>query len=265
LYQAIADSKAPPQIIWAGNLNSNPPNDLLFTTQQCSSPKDCAYQTQLATWDGTLGRFISLLNGAISSEKPPTVQDIDNDRVTEVVVHLDNPGNADTGPLRTGVKIYDWNGTAYVLSIIQLDPPRFRIQVVQEADKALGRLDGKAALPLYQLALDDQNLRPWTNDEPTVLHSYILYRLLLTQAFLEDKNLLSTYQRIANEFPDPAARPIYAALADTFWNGLQATNNLHSACQQVQAIIQTQPEAVNSLNRYGSRSPTYTAQDVCPF
>jgi hypothetical protein len=43
------------------------------------------------------------------------------------------------------------------------------------------------------------------------------------------------------------------------------TNNLHSACLEVQDIITARQEALTLLNRYGSRSPTYTATDVCPF
>jgi hypothetical protein len=54
-------------------------------------------------------------------------------------------------------------------------------------------------------------------------------------------------------------------MATTYWNALQVTNNLHSACLEVQAIIRERPEALNLLNRYGSRSPTYSAEMLCPF
>jgi hypothetical protein len=50
-----------------------------------------------------------------------------------------------------------------------------------------------------------------------------------------------------------------------FWDALQVTNNLHSACLEVQDIIRARPEALSLLNRYGSRSPTYTADELCPF
>jgi hypothetical protein len=54
-------------------------------------------------------------------------------------------------------------------------------------------------------------------------------------------------------------------MIDAFWNALQVTHNLHSACVEVQAIINAWPEAVGLLNRYGSRSPVYNASDLCPF
>jgi hypothetical protein len=241
--------------------------DLLFSNRQCSvdNSDDCSYRTQLITWTPQGGRFVSLLNGPLSSAEPPTINDVDNDQVSEVVVRLSDPGNSVTGPLRTGVNIYDWNGASYVLSIVQLDPPRFKIQVIQEADRAFARLDTQQAISLYQQAQTNTDLRFWLNDEPAVLDAYIFYRLVVMYAYTEDDDLLPTYQAAIQSAPDPATQPVYIAMIDAFWNALQVTHNLHSACVEVQAIISARPEAVGLLNRYGSRSPVYNASDLCPF
>ncbi len=186
--------------------------------------------------------------------------------LAEIVVQLNNDGTAATGPLRTGTHIYDWNGTFYVLSIIQLDPPGFRIQVVQEADRAFTRLDMDSALPLYALAINEsQSLRNWYNDEATVLRAYIMYRQLLAYSYIESGERLVVLQDIGTIFPDAAIAPVYVTLAQTFWNTLQVTNNLHNACLEVLNVIAARPEALDLMNRYGSRSPTYTAQSLCPF
>jgi hypothetical protein len=262
-YQAIA-SGGIPQIVQIGDMNFDQKLDVLFASELCSDD-DCAFQTQLITWSGERGRFLSLLNSAIVNETVPTLSDVDNDRVTELVVQLDNPGDESTGPLRTGVNIYDWNGAVYVLSIIQLDPPRFRIQVLHAADRAFEQLNTDEAIPLYELAVNDPDSRFWYNDEPALLNSYGLYRLLLAYAYVEDERRLSTYQTIIQTFPDPATAPVYTTMSTAFWDALQVTNNLHSACLEVQGIIAARQEALSLLNRYGSRSPTYTAQDLCPF
>lgn len=266
LYQAITGGDAP-QVIHLGDMNFDSLNDVLFASFTCApdNPDDCSYRTQLLTWKPDTGRFNSLLNGPITSSSLPTASDMDNDQVQEVVVRLDNSGTSSTGPLRTGVNIYDWNGTAFTLSIVQLDPPRFEIQVVQQADSSFSRLDAEQAISLYNLALNSEALRYWFNDEPTVLKSYVYYRLMLAYAYTDNEELLTTYQAAIGEFPDPANAPVYVAIINAFWNGWQVTNNLHSACLEVQAIISARPEAVTLLNRYGSRSPTYTAQDLCPF
>jgi hypothetical protein len=93
----------------------------------------------------------------------------------------------------------------------------------------------------------------------------VQYRLLLAYSDLEDPRRVELSATILQTYPDPATAPVYAELAKTFWNALQVTNNLHSACLEVQDIISTRQEAVTLLNRYGSRSPVYTAANVCPF
>jgi hypothetical protein len=263
-YQAITSGDVP-QLVQIGDMNFDTRPEVIFTSQVCAEEDDCSYQTQVITWTPDRGRFISLLDGAINNPSIPTLSDIDNDRVMEIVVRLDEPGNEATGPLRTGVNIYDWDGSVYTLSIIQLDPPSFLIQVLQQADRAFAQLDTEQAIPLYEVALNDQSLRFWYNDEPTILNSYTLYRLLLAYSYIEDERRLETFQAILQAYPDAATAPVYVAMSSEFWNGLQVTNNLHSACLAVQDIIQARPEAVELLNRYGSRSPTYMAQELCPF
>lgn len=267
LHEAITGGTAAPTVIQAGDMNFDSRPDVLYASTLCTADnaENCNTRTQLITWNAELGRFVSLLNGAINSPVAPSLSDIDDDRVQEIVVRLTDDGNATTGPLRTGVTIYDWNGVVYTLSIIQLDPPAFQIQLVHEADRAFARQDMEAAIVQYGRALTDPTLRFWLNNEPVFLRQYVTYRLILAYAFTENENLLTTYQQVLTENPDPTVASVYVALTNAFWNGLQVTNNLHSACLEVQAIITQRPEAIDLLNRYGSRSPTYTAQELCPF
>lgn len=265
LYQATTG--AMPEIINMDDMTYDGRPELLYSYRECrnDNPDDCAYRTLLLAWSADEGRFVNLLNTTINSLELPTISDIDNDRVTEIVVRLTDSGSAATGPLRTGVNIYDWNGQYYALSIVQLDPPRFLIQIVHEADRAFQRSEIETAIALLEQALNDPAPRYWLDDEPAFLKSYILYRLILLYAYTEQEDkALQTLQLSLNTFPPPDS-PVYAALIDAFWNGYQTTNNLHSACQQVQAIISARPEALGLLNRYGSRSPVYTARDLCPF
>ncbi len=254
-----------PTVIQIGDMNADGQPDILFASRTCVKKDQCTYGTQLITWRPDLARFVSLLERDIESDKLPTVSDVDGDRISEVVVRRDNPGNAQTGPLRTGVDIYDWNGASYVRSIVQPDAPRFRILVVQDADQAFTKLDMNEAIRLYRLALDNANLQPWRTDEGPALQSYALYRILLAHSYLDDKQNLDAYQAVVDAYPDPAAAPIYAALSTSFWNAFQITNNLHSACLEVQKVVEQKPEALDLLNRYGDRSPKFNAETLCPF
>lgn len=254
-----------PQIIYSGDMNADTHADILFANQSCTGQDeaDCNFQTQLITWRD--GRFTSLLDGTIISQNLPEIADFDNDRVLEIIVRMTSTGTPVTGPLRTGVTIYDWNGANYTRSITQLDPPRFRIQVLQQADRNLKRGDTQAAISLYQQALANDELRNWFNDDPDVLKSYTLYRLLTTYAFTENEDLLSLFQTIQQNYPDPSNAPVYVTLSNGFWNALQVTGNLRSACLEVQDIIKARPEVLGLLNRYGENGVKYTANDLCPF
>ncbi|NDJ60752.1 MAG: hypothetical protein GYB67_06480 [Chloroflexi bacterium] len=253
-----------PVILQAGDLNFDGLPELLFTSEDCSAD-DCLYLTQMVTWSAARGRFINLLSGAISSQTIPTVADVDNDRVSELRVELNNPGDADTGPLRTGTTLYDWNGLIYTRSVTELDPPRFRVQVLHQADRAFAAENFNEAIALYNFGLDDPALEPWRADEPEILRTYMRYRLLLAYAFTEDQRLVTDFQTILRDYPDPLNAPVYVEMSTVFWNALQVTNNLNAACTEVRSVIARRPEALTLLNRYGSRSPVYTAADLCPF
>lgn len=254
----------PAQIVFSGDMNRDGRANLLYIYPTCPQPNACVTTSQIVGWRG--GALINLLSEPITSPDPPEVRDVDDDGVLELVVRQTSRGTTTTGPLRTGVLIYDWDGVAYARSITQLDPPRFRIQVVHEADRQLIRREVRAAIDLYELALRDSNLARWFGDEDVVLTSYILFRLVTAYAFAERQaDTLTAYQNAVAPYPDPAAGPAYVVMADAFWNAFQVTNNMRSACAAVQDIITARPEALELINRYGSRSPTYRAGDLCPF
>ncbi len=271
-YQIVTEGESPPNLTWLGDLNRNGLNDLVFSALACDEDNTCEYTTQVVTWERDRGRFVNLVDGRITSFSIPTLNDIDNDDVAEIVVALDNRGSSDTGPLRTGINIYDWNGSIYTLSIIQLDPPRFRIQLVHQADRLFGRLQPDQAADLYLQALDEEeDLGYWFNNGETILTAYLLYRLILTYSFSGDFETRETVVNALQEtYPieadtDPADFPVYIEMAYAFLSGWEATNNLSNACSLVQAVIDSRPEAIELLNRYGSRSPQYTESDLCPF
>jgi hypothetical protein len=264
-YQALIEgATAAPALLNTVDINVDGLPDLLFSAEVCAGGA-CQYETGLVTWSRQLGRFISLLEGPLRSEAPPVIQDVDGDRVGELVVRFDNPGNAQTGPLRTGVTIYDWNGIVYTRAITQLNPPRFRIQVIHQADEAFAAGAAQEAIALYNLALDSPALENWHNNDAEVLRAYALYRLLLAYADTGDRRLVETHQTVLQNYSDFDTAPVYAALSIAFWNAFQTSNNLRSACAAVQDIIQARPEALTLLNRYGSRSPTYAPATLCPF
>ncbi|MBE0690322.1 MAG: hypothetical protein IH587_09405 [Anaerolineae bacterium] len=257
----------PPQILWANDMTFDGAVDMLFSSRVCSGATEdtCVYRTQLIHWLDRLGQLVNLLGSPVEASRPPTIEDVDQDQVFELVVRQDDDGDAESGPRRTGLDVYDWNGGSYVRSLTQLDPPRYRIQIVHQADAAFTAEAFDEAITLYQQVLSDGELRNWLNDDTQTLPAYAIYRLMLVYAFLEDERRIELYQFIQQNYPDMNAAPVYIQMAQAFWDALQVTNNLRSACLEVESIIAVRTEALGLLNRYGSESPTYNAHDVCPF
>jgi len=261
-YRAVI-GQPPPDIISIVDANVNGLPDLLFSGQTCDP--SCTYRAQMVTWLPAQGRFVNLIADPLINGTPPTLEDIDDDRVGEVVARQISPGDATTGPLRTGMTVWDWDGASYVRSITQLDPPRFRIQALHEADAAFAVQDFAQAIALYQRAADDPALENWLPDDAVTLKAYALYRLLITTAYTDDSQRVGFQARLLTEYPDVAAAPPYVQMGLEFANGLQVTNNLRAGCGEVLEVVNARLDAVGLLNRYGSSAPVYTLADLCPF
>lgn len=265
----------PPELLSPGDINRNGLADIIYTFQRCPQGDEsdalCEYRTQIVTWQRSVARFTGLIPGGLTSRQVPDIRDTDGDAVQELVLRLNDDGNIDTGPLRTGLKIYDWNGVEYVLSIVQPEPLRYRIQVIHQADRYFAQRSMSQAVRLYQQVLTDNELEVWLRNETPLLESYTLYRLLLARAFNEQSEAEAVYQRINEDYPQPEAPeagpepPVYADMARVFWEDYQVSRDMSEACNAVRDVISNNPEAVDQLNRYGQNSPTYTTNDLCPF
>jgi len=257
----------PPEVLQVTDLNANNAPDLLATAQTCSEVDGlCQYRTTIITWDAALGRFVNLLNTPPDGDVPPRIGDVDNDRVAEVITVQEGRGTEATGPLRTGSQIYDWDGTAYQLSVSQPESLRYMIQIVHEADRAFRQDRNDDAARLYLAALDNEELAFWFGGtEQAQLETYVRYRLLITYAFAGNGDALTVYEELRAEAPGLENAPVYAAVADAFWNAFQTSNNLNIGCAAALDTIEERPLALEVLNRYGTRNPTYTADQICPF
>lgn len=257
----------PPQIIQIDDLNQDSVLEVMYVNPTCDSEdtEDCTYETRLIAWQASLGRFVNVLGSRIEYTSWPDVLDRDNDDVDELILYLDNQGDATTGPLRTGISTYDWNGTVYVLSIWEPDPPRFRIQIIHQADRYFLEGDMALAMTNYDRALNDPDLRRWRNGEDDILAAYSLYRALVAQAIIgQTGGLTIIMQRIEETFP--TADIVYVQLAQTFMDAYAQAADLSQACAAVRTVIEEQrPEALDLINRYGENNPTYSINDLCPY
>lgn len=272
LYEAIADGIAPPELVHLGDINNNLPAEVVFARRICVDADFCELQIQVVAWSARVGGFANLLGETLTTLDLPRMSDFDSDSVLELIVPLENNGTSETGPLRTGLNIYDWNGELYLLSFIELNPPRYRIQVVQEGDKAFANFDPESAIRSYEVAIDpDANLGYWFNDGAETVISYAYYRLILAYAYEGNGGaVVNTLTNLNDIFPREPEQvldnlPVYVHLSNVFVQALEETNQLSIGCARVLDVIDVREEAITLVNRYGRASPVYRALDLCPF
>lgn len=270
-HQQVFQQQVAPQLLFAEDMNVSRAPELMVTGRFCQNNDQnlCQYQTYVLTWSADLGRMVNLLNTPLLTDELPEIVDSDNDLVDEILIKLDYIGDINTGPLRTGRQIYDWNGTIYVLSIVELDAPDYQIQVIQEADRNFlaGRM--AQAIELYQLAYTDEELRIWLRNEAPILESYILYRLMLAWASQGSPEAAIVFERLRTDFSlpiegQPEITP-FMTLGQAFWEAYSQNNDMSDGCEAVQTILPEAPLALSWMNRYGARNLGYVARDMCPF
>lgn len=271
LFEAISDGIEPPTILALRDINNRVPAEIVVNRRFCADPEACEIQTQIVAWEYTVGRFVNLLPDTVLTINTPELRDIDNDQVDEIIINLDSNGTAATGPLRQGNNIYDWNGQFYVLSRIQLQPPTYYIQVIHEGDRLFSLQQFSEAIVTYESALSDTDLRFWFNDGPVNTITYGQYRNIIAYGFLSDSTNIVGNLEIMNsqhalaDGQTLADLPVYVHMANAFVDSLSQTGDLHEACSAVQAVIEERDEALGFINRYGSRNPSYTTLDLCPY
>jgi hypothetical protein len=258
-------TEQPPIIVSATDANLSGTRDLLFAARTCRPDGVCGYRAQMATWDASRGRFVNLISDPLFSPELPTLDDADGDRIAEIVVRFTATGDARTGPLRTGTTFWDWDGTSYRRALTRLDPPRYRIHVLHEADAAFEQRLYEDAVALYMRAADAPALESWMPDDADTLRAYALYRLLVTYTVSSDPRAGSVIARMRELYPDPTIAPSYAALAEAFQAAWEAARTPQAACAAARQAADTRLDAVGLLNRYGTESPVYTAFALCPF
>ena len=303
-----------PNIVYVGDTNLNGIPELITSRMDGANYITTMY-FQILEWDGshfqnliTQPDFDSrygdggVLNGNIYMDgegdqcSKGCVQDIDGNGTLEFVLSggayrgAAHP-NAPYGPWRVKTDVYMWNGEGFVWHSTEFEPPQFRYQAIQDADKAV--LDGRIekALELYrQVIFSDtldwysQERRFWQlshdpfatpppplpspdpNEYPN-LAAYAHFRMMLlhlVQSSIAESK--SEYDALQAQFPNGSVGYAYAEMAIAFWNDYQETHDISLACREAIAYATLhQDEILTYISGYGWQDRSYKPEDICPF
>lgn len=247
-----------PELLRVGDMNGDARAEVVYQVEHCTDVGTCTGEAQILTWDSVLGNFRPLNVGPISAPNARfSVGDVEGDGILELSV-----SSQSDGPPRTTTQIWDWNGSSYLLAVVELAPPQYRIHMLYDADAALAAGDYRQAREAYQRVLTDETLLPWTQpNERSYLNAFALYRLVLTYAALGDfAQAQAALDQMAGVGTPGSG---YTNLARAFWDEYSASQNFSMACAIVRSVAASQPGTLDVLNSYDSRE--YTIQDICPY
>jgi hypothetical protein len=227
------------------------------------------------------------------------INDIDQNGTKELILTDNGPGHWDTlfnfGPWRGKQVIFKWDGIHYLYSSLEIDPPVFQFQAVQDADRLflLGEYD--KALKLYLDVIFSDKLEWWSPEKMTFIRdsyfakvngdatpippqsnnaeylslaAYARFRILLhhiSRGSISDAN--TAYTTLIENFPEGTTGSQFADMATILWSEYQKTNSLEQSCQPVIDYVKSHPEILSPLgnDKHGFQSHIYVAEDVCPL
>ncbi len=278
LYQAgYAPDRGFPILRAAQDINGDYLNDLVYAVQTCTGTI-CTTNVKLLEWNLTLGNFENLFAGDLHEISAQVdVQDVDGDKLDEVVVTSGTAAVPEAGPLRVRTTTLHWDGTQYVVASVVAAPAQYRIHVIQDGDAALKAADYQGAVNFYQQAVNNDSLLSWRYpDEAQYLKAYATYRIMLAYAAMGNVDaaqnardlVVGTYAPPPVEGqPQPGLLPgsAFAEMARLFWNDFAINRSVGTACQVVIGYARAAPGSYEVLNSFGTANPVYTPADLCPF
>jgi len=246
-------------------------------------------------YEDYMGYDVAVLNGRADI----IIEDLDGNGTKELILIDSGPFHMDTvrnfGPWRGKRLVYTWDGIHFLLSSIEMDPPEYRFQAVQDADQAALAGDYDRALALYQDAIFNEELASWTlehrdylaevydaemegkamptpspasPDEYDILSAYSRFRIMLLYLMQGwDDEAQVVYETLQELYPEDSAGHFFVEVAQAFWERLNFRDVIGWGCYGAIEYVEGNDDILTVLGSgdHGAQSHVYTAEDVCPF
>ncbi len=267
LYQTAYNAGiAIPELVRVGDMNADVKNELTYFTESCNT-SGCYKDGKILSWNAILGAFEELNAGQIVAINGRIgIADIDEDGVLELTAAINPPGTTSTGPPRSVVDVWDWNGVDYLLALRE-EPEgvRYRIHAIYDADDLFRAGQFRQGILAYDAARRDTDLLAWAvANETEILRAYAAYRIVIGYARLQSARAEDWIAVLTNENPPGSPGHGFVVMGQAFMDNYRATGDVRAACAQaISAGGGT--NVLGPLNSYGYNNRAYTFGDLCPF
>jgi len=255
-----------PTIHFVQDMNADGKAEAVVSTSTCGA-STCFEQEQILAWNGVT--YGNLLDGASDDLPYPDVKIRDTGGgIYALDVTGTGFGSVGAGPYRVRTRAWSYDPVSgrWKLSGETLEPPRYRIHALHDADAAFEAGDYETAIVLYQRVINDQTLLDWMDPpvEQANLGAYVRFKLIVlyTQSGRPDE--AERYFGELKAGPAAGNWRDYTDLADTYLQGAAIAGHGCPAARYYAETHTDQILAPLSSMAFGYANPDYTPEDVCP-
>ncbi|MGH2542470.1 MAG: hypothetical protein ACRDIB_06730, partial [Ardenticatenaceae bacterium] len=258
------------RLLEARDLNNDRQNELAYTLTQCGAT-GCSTNVRVGVWNGSAFRDLTVSEIRLPSLREAIFSDEDGNGLFDMVLTGGTLSSPAAGPQRERTDIYRWTPNGYALSETLYAASDWLPLIVWEANDALLASDYGRAITLYERAITDTTLRPWTGgtEEPALqeseralLYAFSRFRLLVANAALGRRTVAEEWlDALRTNHPDSPFRQA----GETFMERWRGTS-LAAPCRAVNDdAANNLPTLVDPLNNFGFTGPQFVAEDICPL
>jgi len=258
----LSDPDGVPVLHGVADLTGDQVDDLLVGWQACGA-HTCIEDFNVLSAEGTRMRVHRL---EPTADLPyPEVDLPATGRVSIIGTGIASVG---AGPFRRLARTWAWDSPArsFVLTSEVLEPPRYRIHVLLDAETASRRGEWTTSLDLYHRVVLDDTLLDWVDPpaERANLSGYSMFRVVVTYAQMGDQgDAQVAYGILQNQYLDGSVGRAYADLARAFWEVWTAGGDLTQSCSAARSFAEAHKTEVLDPLYFGYANPSTTLEDVC--
>lgn len=186
-------------------------------------------------------------------------------RPSEISIAGRGVSSVGAGPYRIVTRTWEWDAgeEAFIPRADVVEPPRYRIHAVHDADAAFDRGDLPGSLALYERVLNDHSLLEWPSmgGGREALEAYAAYRSVFVYLFSDFPAAAEAEFEARFEGTGLENSP-YGELARLLLTRF-AEVDLEAACAQVRQRVSADPGSFLGALEYGYENKAYTADDFC--
>lgn len=254
-----------PRVLSSADVTGDDVDELSFITGECGASTCFDVVTILSLQAGSASNLIPDFAPhpfPAFAFAPPA-----DNRARDLIVQVGQYRSPSAGPQRNITETWSWNGSAFTLTRVMIDPPTYRVHALHDADAAFRAGDFAAATALYQRVISDPALKAWDGpvplrDEDKVLGAFALFRLVELAARQQDTAMLAAaYDALKQATPQGSPGELYGALGDAFHSVYAASSNYAQACD---AAVKFAEKTANIYILLGSQTFGYANYDYLP-